>query len=161
MQSGKPPLPGERPGNREQRDYGLLPPPAVPSVEPLIGCDEGNGDGRGAIGVVVGVAAVIGTTGAAGLRGVATFLAAFLATFFFAFAFFATGFRRDTDVFLREGAAFRVAFLTLRFAFRFLAMIVLPWYGHPQIATRWWQRALAMLPAPARRSPNRSIRPDE
>ena len=129
MQSGKPPLPGERPGNREQRDYGLLPPPAVPSVEPLIGCDEGNGDGRGAIGVVVGVAAVIGTTGAAGLRGVATFLAAFLATFFF--AFFATGFRRDTDVFLREGAAFRVAFLTLRFAFRFLAMIVLPMVRPP------------------------------
>ena len=84
------------------------------------------------IGVAAGAGDVIGT-GAAALRGVAAFLAAFLATCFFAFAFFAAGFRRDAILtfFLREGAAFRAAFLTFRLAFRFLAMIVLPMVRPP------------------------------
>jgi len=44
---GSPPSRGRQ--SRDVDDYGLLPPPASPSAGPLSGCDDGNGDGRGAI----------------------------------------------------------------------------------------------------------------
>jgi hypothetical protein len=91
--------------------YYRLSPPA-PSTCPAIGCDDGNGDGRGAIGVTAGMDDTTGTT-AAGLRAGAVFFAGFLAAVFLVFAALARALRATG--FLRRDAADFPAFFTMRF----------------------------------------------